>query len=239
MTNARQIKKLVAPLLARNLDLILSEHKTWGYELCLLPIRHVLRHIWIKRASMASCFSIEFHITEMFRPERCHPLTFGWCFDLVGRSPVTHPPGTDGNWYWADPTMAADFVVQIEEQALPVLRALDTLEKFVAYARSHNQLAWSGDYRWHTEMEIALGNLEAARSIWTAEKRHYVPGGEADGIFDSQQTYDRYCALSAALLADDRVELARLLHTWEAEWVVARKLSAHWTSTPFPLEGIR
>ncbi|MGV7029822.1 hypothetical protein [Methylobacterium symbioticum] len=236
MTNARQVKKLVAPLLARNPDLILSEHKTQGYELCLVPVRHVLRHIWIQRVSMANHFGLQFQVTEMFRPEPHDPMTFGWCFDLVGRSPLTHPPGTGGCWYWADPTMAADFVVQIEERVLPVLRPLDTVEAFIAYARQHREWAWSGDFTCRTIMEIVLGNLEAARAIWAENGGWFVPGNRPPGNPGDDPAFDRYCALGAALMADDRAELARLLHAWEGEWVAARKLSAHWQPTPFPFE---
>lgn len=235
MTNARQVKKLVAPLLVRNPDLILSEYKTWGYELCLLPVNHVLRHIWIQRASMASSFSVQFHVTEMFRPELCEPFTFGWCFDLVGRSPLTHPPGTGGNWEWADPAMAADFVVQIEEQVLPILRRLDSVETFVAYARQHREWSWCGNFS-RALTEIVLGNLDTARTIWGAEAKHFVPSKRPQGAADEYPTFDRFCALSAALLADDRPKLAQLLHAWEAEWVAVRKLSAHWRPTPFPFE---
>lgn len=235
MTNLRQVKKLVAPLLARNSDLILSNYRTWGYELCLLPVDHVLRHVWIKRASMSPSFSVQFHVTEMFRPEPCERFTFGWCFDLVGRSPLTHPPGTGGNWVWADPTMAADFVVQIEEQVLSILRPLDTVEKFVAYARQHREWSWCGDFS-RALTEMVLGNLDEARTIWAAEAKHFVPSKRPEGGADDYPTFDRLCALSAALLADDRVELARLFHAWESEWVAVRKLSAHWRPTPFPLE---
>jgi hypothetical protein len=127
----------------------------------------------------------------------------------------------------------------IEEQALPILRAITTLDNFLAFVSQHyfrhHLFEWP-----HRKIivDVALGKLEAARAICQENIQHWSPvhphldeEGRAK-FFGLQQS-------CACLAADDRRGIAELLHQWEAETVKRQKIEHLWGRTPFPLESAR
>ncbi|WP_336485392.1 hypothetical protein [Methylobacterium nigriterrae] len=229
MTTARQIRKLVRPLLERHPDLVLLDHAIW-----LLPLGQVARKISIERSSMARYFTLKWRLMELFGPKSIPGYTLGLCFSQVPRSRQFWDEIGGGTWVWSDPTMAEDFVVRVEEVMLPLLRSLDTTEKALTFMKAHDE---SSDFRgwpWNMAAAVALGDLETARRIWLDTARHQLgPDAPPPG---SRNPWDRYRELGAPLLADDRDALARILHRWEAENVRGTALEPYWQPTPFPLE---
>jgi hypothetical protein len=120
--------------------------------------------------------------------------------------------------------------------ALPSLRAMDSLQKFVAFVSQHyfrhHMFDWP-DVR--ITVEVALGDLDAAKktrdenlAFWSTDH----PGVDADG----REKYRRMRELCARIDADDRGGLAELLHEWEAATVKNLNIEKLWQPTPFPLE---
>lgn len=225
MTTARQIRALTRPLLDRHADLALVA----GRMVWLKPVAHVAREIWIDRTGRASDFYPKWHLTPMFTPEVTPASSGGWCWDLIRR------PLRPGDWNWIDPTVPEDFVRQVEAETLPILRPVDTLEAYVAFARAHREAAMSTGHRWTLVMEIALGNLEAARAWWDKAALGFsmdVP----DLTPRERFVRGRYNELGPPLLDGDRAALAAILHRWERENVTGTAAEPIWTPTPFPIE---
>jgi hypothetical protein len=62
---------------------------------------------------------------------------------MIGRSRRFKPAGEGGVWDWDDPTIADDFVGQIETEVLSLLRSLDSIERIVAYILSQEMRGYS------------------------------------------------------------------------------------------------
>ena len=141
-----------------------------------------------------------------------------------------------GSWHMNDPDVSSALINSIERNALPRLRAMNTLHDYLAsvsQSQFRHQL-----YDWPTAkiiVDVALGNLDAARELseaniqkWSVDKPHYDD--------DDRAMFRRLRELCARLMADDRAGLARLLHEWEAQTVKNFKIEHLWEPTPFPLE---
>jgi hypothetical protein len=226
MTTAKQIKTLVTPLLERHPDLVLANHCTLRFQ----PTGHVAREILINRTSVPDLFKLDWFLSESFHPGDIRGHTFGRCSSGIYRS----EPRVSG-WLWSDPTMAEDFVMSCEREAIPVLRPLDTDRKRLEFARDRPESQFRYPPEWRLITAIALGNLDDARAIWTGVKAYYAAGHAfADPYF--QPSYDRISRMGEPLMADDRRALTDLLHAWETENAVGNKLAALRTPGPFPIE---
>lgn len=228
MTTKRQIKSLVQPLLERNPDLVLVGNQTLWFR----PVGSVGRVIRIDRTSDADQCVADWFLTEFFMPGVRTWETYGRCGDRIGRS-----DGFKGGWYWSwsDPTMQADFITRVEADALDRLRPFDTVDKCLNFTRARPETFIRLDSHWYLFAHIALGELDAARAMWTKSREYYRPGRIMDEPFH-QLEYDRLCLIDAPLMADDRAGLAALLHRWEAENIVGSPLEPHWVKKPLPLE---
>ena len=124
----------------------------------------------------------------------------------------------------------------IETQALPQLRAMATLDDFLAYLARIPMGAKMFD--WPTRriiLDAALGKLQSAKAIGDAHLPHWsVDKEEYDD--NSRAQYRRLRELCGCLTAGDRPGIAKLLHDWEAFTVKALKIERIWEPTPFPLE---
>lgn len=218
MTTAREVKKLVTPLLARNDDLVLI-----GRAIVFRPVRHVMRGVYIDRTSSADLFYVALSIIVLFSGQDD--------FTMV-RGGAIYPP-QKGLWLLSDPGVSETLCKQIEDVALPRLRNIgDDFE----YIRSRQ----SEDPSWliragatYTLYRIAEGNLDAARDlIATSEFAAHVwlPHLKRLGLDE------KLLALGNKLSHEDRLTLAGLLHEWEAYSVEKLKLGKIWERTPFPLE---
>jgi hypothetical protein len=223
MTTAAQVKKLVRPLLERHADLALVGR--WIY---VKPVHHFARAVLIDRTSSAAHFNPRWAAIHLFQWRRSFTLNWGGL--------ISDPH--QGHW-WSernDPNVAEALVRAIEEQALPWLRTMSTLQlylEFVSQNLFRHHLYDNGSAQiiaW-----VACGYLEAARKIceknleaWSTDQPHYDD--------EARAKFRRLRELSALVMKDDRPGLARLLHAWEAETVKNFKIEHLWEPTPFPLE---
>jgi hypothetical protein len=226
MTTTAQVKKMVRPLLERHSDLALVGR--WIY---VKPVHHFARAVLIDRTSAAHNFAPQWVAVHLFEARTFFPLS--WATALSD--------SRQGHWWSAknDPDVANTLVNAIEEQALPRLRAMKTLDDYLHFV-SENYFRHHL-YEWPTAkiiVDVALGELTNARSLcdakiedWSTDQPYYNERHRAE--------FRRLRELCACLRADDRPGLARLLHSWEAETVKTFKIEHLWEPTPFPLETVK
>lgn len=223
MTTAAQVKRMVRPLLERNPDLALV-----GRRIYVKPIHHFARAVIVGGTSSAEYFDPQWAVVHLFEVRRFFPLNWGG---------VLSDPH-QGHWWSAknDPNAADDLVRAIEEQALPWLRTMSTLQLYMAFVSqnlSRHHLYDKADAE--VIVHAACGRLAAARKIceqqierWSKDKLEYDD--------DTRAEFHRLRELSALVLKDDHARLARLLHEWEAQSVKNLKIEHLWEPTLFPLE---
>ena len=224
MTTAAQVKKLVRPLLTRHADLALV-----GRWIFLTPIHHFARAILIDRTIGPEYFNPRWAVVHLFEWRRFFMLDWG---ELLGNETSVRP----GLWKISDPNVDLALCREIESKALPALRAIDSLEKYIGFVSGHHfghkMFDWS---EVRIIAEVALGDLDAARKTrdeqlvrWSADHPNYDQ--------EDLEELERLRALCARLTADDRAGMASLLHEWEAATVKNLKIEHLWQQTPFPLE---
>lgn len=221
MTTQRQVDKLLKPLLERHDDLI--QVKRWVY---LKPIRHVVRGILIERISSAAQFRLWWAVVNLCEPYERVPLNWAtWAW-----------PKTPGMWRWDDPLLQEKFIEIVEEEALPGLKAIETLDDFYEFASSpeHFSATYFSSYHLRTVgVDIARGRLDAARS--TCEE--LIEGRTKWNLAIMPEEFERITGqLCPLLAADDYEGMARLLHEWEAYTAEKLGITDIWEPTPFPLE---
>lgn len=223
MTTAAQIKRLVKPLLQRHGELALI-----GRWIILKPVHHVVRGIVIDSTWEAKRFRPTWAVVDLVEPLESFPLNWGQQF--------AHP--THKSWKWDDPTIQEALVEALEQEVLPLLRPIETLDDFVGFA-TDERFRLSGFDAFllrKVVVDVARGDLESARSICTklATGRTMWSGPRMREEFD--RVMQRLCPL---LAADDRTGLVWLLREWEAYSVKNLELEVVWEPTPFPLEQVR
>src|SRR5262245_14274471 len=206
MTTATQVKQLVQPLMHRNPDLALV-----GRLVVIRPVHHILRGIMIGRSLDPKSFVPNWSAIFLFEPN-AHFHLF-WGTRLRGR------------WDLGIPDLPIKLAETIEQEALPVLRQISTIDDFVGFADG----AWVEDERPY--VDIARGDLAAAQSMCdffsSLNGRYGIRQEECEKVVHE---------LCPRIAANDRQGLARLLHEYEAESVKRLKLEKLWRSTPFPIE---
>lgn len=224
MTTVAQVRKMVKPLLERHSDLALV-----GRWIFVKPVHHFARAVLIDRYSNPLSFNPCWAVVHLFEWQRFFPLSWGepLCNEASAR------PGV---WLLSEPGVDAALHAEIEGKALSALRAIETLDDFLAYVSNHyfrHHL-----YEWASTriiVETALGDLEAARATAAENLAQWSqPDPECDE--EDRAECARLCTLCARLKADDRAGLAQLLHEWEAATVRNLKIEHIWQPTPFPLE---
>lgn len=224
MTTAAQVKRLVQPLLDKNPDL------AWvGRQIYVKPIHHFARTVLIDRILDPDGFRPQWAVVHLFELERSFPLSWGeWLYKLSGPRPAS--------WRIQDPDVGRMLTETIEANALPQLRAMRSLDDYLAYVVEHRVggLLCDNPTR-KIIVDVALGKLDEARAIcksqhelWSVNKPDYDEEDKA--------MLRRLRQLCALLSSDNRAGLARLLHAWEAETVKNFKIEHLWEPTPFPLE---
>ena len=206
MTTAAQVKQLVQPLMHRNPDLALV-----GRLVVIRPVHHILRGILIDRSLDPKSFVPNWSAVLLFEPN-AHFHLF-WGTRLRGR------------WDLGNSNLPIKLAQTIEQEALPVLRQISTIDDFVRFADG----AWVEDEKPY--IDVARGDLAAAQSMcdfFASLNGHY-------GI-RQQESEHVVRELCPRIAASDRQGLARLLHKYEAESVKRLKLEKLWQSTPFPIE---
>jgi hypothetical protein len=224
MTTAAQVKKMVQPVLDRHSDIALV-----GRYIFLKPIHHFARAILVGRTAYKDQIQPRWAIVHLFEVQSFVPLDWGE-FLANERSNLR------GLWLMSQADIATALVEAIEEQALPRLRAITTLDDYLTFVSQH--LFRHKLFDWpHCKVivDVALGDLDSARSICGAHgQRWSVDDPEHDE--DGKAKFRRVRELCGRLSIEDRPGLAQLLHQWEAETVRNLKIEHLWEPTPFPLE---
>jgi hypothetical protein len=195
-----------------------------GRWLLLRPVSHLLRGILIERTGEASRFRTWWAVAPLCEPEQHFPLNWA-----VGIKPTSR-------WTWRNPKLQEELYSAIEDQALPGLRSIQTLDDFVTYASSRDRFSLTAFDSYHLRtvgVDTARGDLEAAQKT-CAE----LIGGRTKWSTPSmREEFDRVTGtLCPLLVADDRAAMARVLHDWEAYTVEKLKIGHIYEPTPFPLE---
>jgi hypothetical protein len=206
MTTAAQVKRLVQPLLQRNPDLALV-----GRLVFIKPVHHILRGILIGRTFAAKYFVPNWSAIFLFQPNAHFHFFLG--------------TRMLGDWDFGVPGVSETLADAIEQEALPVLRSIVTIDDFVRFARGR----WVEDEKPY--VDVARGDLEAAQSMC----EFFASLNGRFGIRHEEigHVVHNLCPLIAA---NDRRTLAQLLHKYEAESVKGLKLEKFWEPTPFPIE---
>jgi hypothetical protein len=220
MTTATQIKRLIKPLLQRYGELALI-----GQWIVLKPVHHVVRGVLIDRSWEANRFRPTWAVVDLVERLEVFPINWGQQF--------AHP--TNGSWKWDDPTIQEALIEALEQEVLPLLRPIVSLDDFVGFA-TDERFRLSGFDAFLLRkivVDVARGDLESARSICAnlATGRTRWSGPRMREEFD--RIMQRLCPL---LAADDRAGLVLLLREWEAYSVKNLKLETVWEPLPFPLE---
>lgn len=222
MTTAEQVKKLVKPLLERHSDLALV-----GRWIFVMPVHHFARAILIDSMLDPEKFRPQWAVAHFFEPRKFFPLSWGeWLYNEASARP--------GSWRITEPNIGADLIREIEARALPPLRAMNTLDDYLSFVSQHYFRHHLYDWpQCRIIVEVALGDLDAARATGETSLALWSQPQEDEEV---NRKYRRLRELYEAVVADDRSELARMLHEWEALTVRNLKIERLWQSTPFPLE---
>ena len=123
MTTVAQVRKVTRLVLDANPDLALV-----GRLIVVKPVRHILRGIYLDRCSDVKAFTPMFGAIFLFEPGAHFILN--WAREIYSPAP--------GPWNVDDPQMPELMRDDFESLALPLLRALNTIDDFVAYAGKRN-----------------------------------------------------------------------------------------------------
>jgi len=241
MTTAVQVKRATRPLLERNCDLALGR----GF-IFIKPARHLLRGIFFPRDFDPILFQPTWFVNFLSRPGA--GITDRWGERLIRKTDVPREftdadvrikiaqwllpirerryPKSWGGWVSYDPAVAAEMCDMIEQEALPMLRAIQSIDDFVAFTGDKTRFSWTyfGSNFFHEPFVFAAqGNFEAALAACTRLVAWRPKNRKAK-------------ELHRRLSAGDRCGVARLLHRWEADSVKRLKIEEFWEPTPFPLE---
>ena len=224
MTTVAQVKQVVQPLLQRNPDLALV-----GRLVVIRPVHHILRGIYIDRSLDPQLFVPTWAVIFLFEPRQSFSYNWG--------ERVYRLPRGSGSWNIADPNVPDAMAEAIEQQALSLLRPIQSIDDFVAFTSKERFRDTYLDLYQDRKIfvDVARGDLDAARTLCAYfatdyARRRYVPR--------MAEEYERITtALCPLIAANDRPGLVRLLHDCEAYSVKRLKLEKLWERTPFPLES--
>ncbi len=202
------------------------------------PVQHHCGILLINGSPSQNYFTVEWRIDIFCEPDSRPGLKLGRTYGLIGRSARFKPPGRTGLFEIHDPTMADDFVDQVENIMIPQIESLNSFEKVVNFEIDYPDLHVTKVERWQALMYAALGDIPTAQKLWrscdTNEYAWRVPR-----MTEEWGNYEEWCRISGPLMKGDRIALASLLHEWEARSIKGSKIEKYWTSTPFPLELIK
>lgn len=217
MTTARQVRRLVRPLLKRHPDLALvASHSLW-----LTPVTHVAKVIHIGRTSSAHYCDPKWWLLPLFLPNTNPMKRVGFC--CVDIYPPTDDSKSLDLWFWDNPIMSSELLARIEK-AIRLMRTLDDLRSCRSFTEAHMNYTWGKTFNENLVYDIAMGNLSLARCWWQKVKTSYP------------RLCERIHEIGPPLMDDDRTALAAVLHRWERENVAGTAVEPFWTPTPFPLE---
>ena len=115
----------------------------------------------------------------------------------------------------------------IEQQVLPMLRDIQTIDDFVTFASEQARFPWTyfgSNYFNEPYVHAARGDFETAVAICNKLPKWESTRPQIEGLLPR-------------LAEGRREDVAELLHDWEAGSIKRLKLEKHWQPTPFPIEA--
>lgn len=242
MTTASQVKTAMKPLLQMRNDLALI-----GRTIYLKPAGHIAGCIFFDRTGRSDRFLVKWHLNHLFG-------VLPPCAPNHGKHLLTF---LGGSWAWNRWHTVESLLYLIENEALPVLRRVTTIDDYICMANLLHDNKWEhwedidqnpseekkrvwlqqGYPKWykadHIIIEIARGRLSEALSR-CQEFESWDLARVDDGL--REHVIYIMTVLKPLLERDDRRGLASALHAKERENVFAHKLEKIWRPTPFPLE---
>jgi hypothetical protein len=246
MTTVAQVKRVARPLLERNGDLALV-----GRLVIIKPVRHLLRGVFFDRGVDPIIFAPTWFVNFLFKPgasandrwgERLYrkrdvptdftdPAVIEADMSIMAAQRLLplrdrRYPESWREWVAYDPAVATEMCDVIEQEALPMLRAVQSIEDFVAFTGDKTRFPWTylGSHVFNERYFFAAqGNFEAALAACTE-------------LAAGHPTSPATTELLPRLAGGDRQDVAQLLHGWEADSVKRLKLEEFWEPTPFPIE---
>ena len=226
MTNARQIRQIFRPLLERHDDLFQIGTR-W---LCIRPVHHVLLRVLIEASPHANYAFPQLVMLPTFLHGTRLEKTISYHFIHLFRESIE-----ERYWEWTDSTMVEDLINNIEDKVLPVLRLVQSLEDYGPLYHKKLDGSFFEAAEDRLVIYIALGELEAAKRICLELLPEYVEDKyQTWWLYQNHRT--KVMTVAEPLLAEDRQELARILHHWEAANIRGTKFEPYWKPTAFPLE---
>jgi len=226
MTTVAQVKKIVKPLLERNNDLGLV-----GRLVVVKPVHHLVSGIYIDRSLDPTIFTPTWFVTFVF--EKGAQFGLNWGIRLYNKA--------HGPWEFANPATAEVMAEEIEREALPLLRPLQSIDDAVSFVARFSERYHSWPALEHFPLrrlvvDVARGDLVSARALldrFLLHREGWLKSSRRERFIEIVEP------LTEPLLANDVAALAQILHDWEATSVKNLKLEKFWEPTPFPLEKLR
>ncbi len=223
MTTKKQVKTLIAPIMARNPDIAMVENE-FGLQFVLKPLAHINRGFMIWRTGRADRPHYHWYLGYTFstRNGPYSPLLF----DFYTRDAPT--------MYWSHPHHQEAVAEALETNVLPQLRSVDTIDKILSFPPA-NHFMYKGRLEHPKHMlrfRIALGQFQAAEDIVES-----IRNGTADlwpGWNDSLQA--ELLEVWPLVESRDLSALASLLHGWERQFVERNGMKDIYQQEPFPFE---
>ncbi len=223
MSTTAAVKRLIKSFPLKHPDMVIQ-----GRMIALRPIHHVLRFVYIDGSSGKGSFKPRWLVLPLCIPARDIYMQYG--FYLWNHA--------HGPWNTDKPDAREVLLDEIERNALPKIYPVQSLHDFMTFMSTyHDRELLCGFPHKMIIIEAALGNLDAARDIWTTKLSHLIEA-HYRRFDDNLETMRRTHALGACLMKDDRAGIAELLHEFEAFSVKNMKLEKIWQRTPFPLEAL-
>lgn len=219
MTTKRQISGLLTRLAARNPDLALAQR-----FVILKPLRHVMRSISIDATRSADAPQFLWSLGHMFDPTT----------NLQGICLERFYIARDAPRLWSQPDMPEAFFMASENDILPELRSITTIEDMIRF-RSPRAPEFERAVRWvicRIHFSAAFGRFDQVLRRFERIK-HWNPNSMSWRRYEFEHVANELIPL---VRANDRKGVISLLHAWEEDRVRKLGLESIYESTPFPLE---
>lgn len=221
MSRKAKLKALAKPLLERNPDLV-----QLGDMIVMKPLDHILRTIYIGRTRSADMFHPVWAIYPLCFPTENHPYSLGDEIKL----------NRYGLWLLDHPGIAEDFADRVEKQALPRMRAIETLADLYKFKAdlSEPRPSLIGSPLCKTYVDAATGRFGEASALIDRFRRN--PAEWSRMTVTPEHFGVLTDVFQPALQRDDRKAVAALLRDWESFTVSHKGLEKYWQPSPFPFE---
>ncbi|QND52205.1 hypothetical protein HB779_09995 [Phyllobacterium sp. 628] len=218
MTTVAQVRRAVQPLIQRNQDL-----ESIGRFIFIKPVEHIWRGVYLESSRDPNEFVPHTAVGLLIPARSTVDLGTGQQLFKSVYGPIDFGKP---QWDVSRPETVTRMLEMIEDEALPQLRPIQTFSDYMAFVYR--------SYSW----------VDGPRRIPFNKILVYAAEGELDSCLrEIEENEDSFAYISKIapefrqfLIKRDYIELARILHEWEAQSVKVFKLEKIWKPAPFPFE---